>query len=129
MNLTIFSIKKDLEAKLAAKTLEVDTQAKEIETLKEVIKGLEAKTNTGFTSDQFNALSKERDELSSHVESLVKQLEETDGKMKDFEARASAKALEIVQSTGAPAVNVAETPIVVETENKNPYRFPTHYNK
>jgi hypothetical protein len=104
MKLNIFSIKKDLEAKVSALTTDNEKLVKELNDLKATI----ANQPKTISAEEFETLSKEKTEAVEQVSLLVKQLEDNEKKMKDFEALTSQKALEIVQSTGSPAVIIPD---------------------
>lgn len=121
---TIFTIKKELQA-------QVDLLTKEVEGYKTKVSDLESKVNTGISLEDYNAVKAENVELTKQVDALVKQLEEADMKVKEanvkeqkVEQLASDKALEIIQQTGSPAINVEEKPVVAD---QSQYRYKTVY--
>lgn len=111
--ISIFSIRKELEAKV--KSLTSDN-----EKLVSKIKELEILTNVKpeFSAEEFKTLKTEKDELSKQVEILIKQLEDSENKQKDFETRSSEKALEIIQTAGAPAVPILDNDQVVDLDKQ-----------
>ena len=106
---TIFTIRKQLQAQVADLT-------KENEMLKGKITELEAKTNTGFSLEEFNLLKTEKDELVKQVDGLVKQLEDTETKMTDFDGRVADKVRETIAACGTPAVELPPTDKPAQTD-------------